>query len=300
MTLTSATGVADMLLIDGVVTAVPVKIDGRKASIREALARFDDSPEVKRVILAQGCAKRAVSICTVIASSNFVGLFATDGINLAEILQILGRVTGRGFLGDVVGLLRLADLAAVLLLDEFTALAVRVNIAGRDFMCCPELSDPRFDALLEMVRPFNRKGVLADMPENRAEKRRRVEDARVAAGHGLQLDVPAAAEPPAPGAAATPAATSFLQKLVGWDKMLFVLSRTDCFMADKEMKTADVIRAVPSIMEPLGVRMSDSNHNSAARMKLEGWIEARRGVFKLTAAGRAAAKRLNDKYIALL
>lgn len=171
-------GVTEFSFSDREVRSVRVKLpNGCLATINQALARYDALPRSQVVILSQGCSKRGVSLCTLAKSINFTAIYATDGFNLADLVQLFGRCTGRRFKGKVTGLVRKSDLEGVNLLDEFTSIAVRANIRGDDIMDCDSLADPKFAPMLEMVRPFNRKRVLDRMPDNeeRMRIRRRVD-----------------------------------------------------------------------------------------------------------------------------
>lgn len=105
----------------------------------------------------------------------------SEGFNIADLVQLVGRTTGRGFEGRVVVLMRDDDFRNVGLLDELTARAVAVNMAGESFRDCEALADPRFQSLLEMARPFNKPRVLRAMPANAARMKRRREEVEAAA-----------------------------------------------------------------------------------------------------------------------
>jgi hypothetical protein len=95
-----------------------------------------------------------------------VGALATDGFNLADFQQLVGRCTGRGLSGSVTALMRQVDFNNIKVLSEFTIAAIAASMAGKDFMDCEELAQTQFHGLLNMMRPFNKKKVLKSMPLN--------------------------------------------------------------------------------------------------------------------------------------
>lgn len=189
-----------------VATSLCKNARGVKVSLQDAL-RTCEAPHA--VAIGQGCVKRGVS-----PGVGFTHLAATtsDGFNLADLLQLVGRTTGRGFGGRVVVLMRADDFENVRALDEFTKCAIDANMAGRDIMDCNELSAPQFQGLLEMTRPFNKPSVLRAMPANAkrmraqcdgvADKRTRAQRDGPAPSATAQCNI--AADASDPGARATP------------------------------------------------------------------------------------------------
>ena len=102
----SAVGITEFRLIGGDLSEAIMKTGRKAATLSVALARYDDLPKTPIVLLSQRCTQRGQSICTAKRSITHLVAYATDGINAADFKQLLGRGTGRGFVGDVVCLTR--------------------------------------------------------------------------------------------------------------------------------------------------------------------------------------------------
>jgi hypothetical protein len=267
---------------DGAVWSERVKTaSGRNATISQALAR-DADPKIKKVIISQGCSKRGQSLCALIGkamvSINFMAIYATDGFNLADLQQLFGRCTGRLFKGMVMALLRKADYEAVMLLDEFTKLAVEANMRGEDIMNCDALADPKFAPMLEMVRPFNRKRVLKDMPDN--ERAMRVKRQRLVAPD------PGAAGPSNRGREEDPTYVP-PRRLRGWECILLALHGTPCYTEGASMTIARV-RALSEPVMSANERTWQQRHDTVQVLKERGYVENIPRMIKLTPPGKLA------------
>lgn len=270
---------------DGDIWSDRVKNNGRNATISYALAR-DADPKTKKVIISQGCSKRGQSLCALIGkamvSINFMAIYATDGFNLADLQQLFGRCTGRMFKGMVTSLLRKADYEAVMLLDEFTKLAVEANMRGEDIMRCDALADPKFAPMLEMVRPFNRKRVLKDMPDN--ERAMRVKRQRLA------VPDPGAAGPSNRGGEQDP--TYVPRRLRGWECVLLALHGTLCYTAGESMPVSSIEELSMPILRANNI---EYNHGRfVSDLKRMGFIENIHGFVKMTVTGKAACDEIHS------
>lgn len=81
--------------VDGVVVKTMAPNSNKreiKASINQALEKYDSDEKQSVVVLSQGCTKRGVSICTSVRSITDMALFATKGIPLADFLQLAGKL----------------------------------------------------------------------------------------------------------------------------------------------------------------------------------------------------------------
>jgi hypothetical protein len=266
---------------EGHVSHTKAKNGVRNASIGQVLEKYDNNPETPVVILSQGCAKRGQSICTPRRSINFAALFATEGMNIADLLQLLGRVCGRRFVGRVIALMRKSDYEAVMLLDEFTRIAVTVMMRGDDFLNCDELSAIEFKPLLDMFRPFNRKRVIDDMPENTERMKRRMEEVGDSDESDWDPeDTDDSDDEPDP---AQPGPSR--RALVKWEIVLLSLRDTVCYKEDGVMTTGEVQDVAEPLLMERGLVWS--NRGFIADLKEKGFIEKRHGEVKLTPEGKA-------------
>jgi hypothetical protein len=266
--------------------------DGSKASIIDAIREYHNIDQARIVILTQKCGGRSVSFCTRMCSINFSTFLAGAGTNIGDLMQLFGRVTGFGpaFKGDVVGLFTKTDYDALQCLadGEFTRLAFQEHIAGRDFKNCDALKDPRFSALLEvMKRPFHRKKTLNKMPENTAGLKRKREEAEAAA-------------------AAAAAAASSSRRAVAEDDPLYIppnrhtipawkcvmlsLRDTPCYDGDT-LTTAQVRMAATDLMAING-HAWEAQHDLMRSLKVKGYIEDLPALVKLTPAGKRVCDSL--------
>jgi hypothetical protein len=168
-----------------------------KASIRQALKKYDNDPNQSVVVLSQGCTKRGVSVCTSLREITHQAVFATGGIPLADFFQLVGRCTGKGFKGDVISLFQEVDYKPIMHLDKFTTIACHEAIKGNDIMTSTALADPKFMPLMDMIRPFNKKEVLDKMPVVAKETRKRRREADAAQNRRTR-HAPQLPEQPAP------------------------------------------------------------------------------------------------------
>jgi hypothetical protein len=253
---------------------------GSRSSINEAMAEFHRMEQARIVVLGQGCCKRSISICTDRTSINYSAIFATNGMNLSDLVQLFGRLFGYGpaFKGDVVGLWAKKDFLSNKVMREFTREAILADIRGEDFMNCEALSDPKFAVLLDaMKRSFHRKKNIHSTPQNAERmKRRRIEEA---------LRDPGVAGPSNRGREQDPDYVP-PRRLRGWECILLALHGTPCYTEGASMPAAQVKELSVPILEARNLTWRQ--HAGISNLKNRGFIEKLHGVVKLTPTGKAA------------